>query len=307
MTHQSLLFCTRTYEYLAQELLALGGFEPGKIERKTFPDGEYYRRIVNQVSGRDVILLGGTVSDSDTLEIYDLACAAVKYGARTLTLVIPWFGYSTMERATKPGEVVMAKSRARLLSSIPMASLSNRILMVDLHSEGIPHYFEGNLTTVHIYAKPLILDLARELGGNDFVMACTDAGRAKWVESLANDLGVHASFVFKRRISGEETEVTGVSAQVKDKAVVIYDDMIRTGGSLMGAARAYKAAGARSISAITTHGVFPGDAWERLQASGLFDTVASTNTHPNVLRVASAGARVVSIAPILAPYLMEIV
>src|SRR5204862_2695515 len=135
---------------LRQAIIACKGFEPGDIERDSFPDGETYNRITSGVKGRDVILVGGTISDTDTMEVYDLGCALVKYGAQSLTLVVPFYGYSTMERAVKGGEVVKAKTRARLLSNIPSAREGNRVFMVDLHSEGIPHYFEGNITTEHL-------------------------------------------------------------------------------------------------------------------------------------------------------------
>src|SRR5690606_30644397 len=122
----------------------------------------------------EVVLIGGTISDYDTLEIFDLACALVKYGTKNLTIIIPYYGYSTMERAVKSGEVVKAKTRARLFSIIPDASVSNKIVLIDLHSEGIPHYFEGTLRPVHLYAKEVILEAVGELGKeSDFVLACT--------------------------------------------------------------------------------------------------------------------------------------
>ncbi|MBI3271750.1 MAG: ribose-phosphate pyrophosphokinase, partial [Planctomycetes bacterium] len=251
------VFSTRSYSEMGKDVCRLGSFEAGEIETKTFPDGERYQRLLTSVIGRDVVLLGGTIADEDTLEIFDLACALVKHGAHTLSLFIPYFGYSTMERATRAGEVITAKARARLLSSIPAAASGNRVVLLDLHSEGIPQYFEGALRPVHLYAKPIVLAAAHRLGGREFVLGCTDAGRAKWVESLANDLGVPAAFVFKRRRDAESTEVTAVSAQVAGKPVVVYDDMIRTGGSLLSAARAYLDAGAREISAVATHGLFP--------------------------------------------------
>lgn len=295
---------------MAEAVCRLGGFTRGTIERVEFPDGEHYRRLVEDVAERRVVLLAGTVSDADTLELFDLACAAVKYGARALALVIPFYGYSTMERAVKPGEVVTAKTRARLLSAIPSAAEGgNRIVLLDLHSEGIPHYFEGAARPVHLYAKPLIKQAVNELTDGEFVLACTDAGRAKWVESLANDMGVRAAFVFKRRLSGSETQVSAVSAQVEGQHVVIYDDMIRTGGSLREAARAYRDAGARRISAITTHGLFPGDALAKLHASGLFDQVVSTDSHPRAAELAAGRSdgylRIVSVAGLLADYLKE--
>jgi ribose-phosphate pyrophosphokinase len=299
------VFSTRSYGYFAADLCRLGGFAGGEIEVKSFPDGERYQRVVTPVEDRSVVLVGGTISDADTLELYDLACAIVKFGARRLTLVIPYFGYSTMERATKWGEVVTAKTRARLLSAIPLAHSGNRVLLLDLHSEGIPYYFEGGLTPTHVYGKPLILEAARELGGEDFVIASTDAGRAKWVESLANDLRVPAAFVLKRRVSGSETRLTAVSAAVEGKAVIIYDDMIRTGGSLIQAARAYREAGAKSLYAVTTHGLFPAESLAKIRAAGLFERVVATDSHPRARELRSEFLTVLSGASLFTSHLRD--
>jgi ribose-phosphate pyrophosphokinase len=295
-----IVFAIEHYEQMAGELARLAGARAGKIERDRFPDGEHYLCVVDEVNDADVVLVGGTFDHDATLELYDLACAIVESGASTLTLVVPYFGYSTMERAVRQGESVMAKNRARMLSSIPRAKLGNQILLLDLHSEGIPHYFEGTIRPFHVYAKPVIQQLARELAGDSFVLGSTDAGRAKWVESLANDLHVPAAFVFKRRTSGETTEVMAVSASLKGETVVIYDDMIRTGSSLMNAARAYREAGAGRLIAIATHGVFPGNAAERIMESGLFAQIAVTDSHPNA---GKDGVIVRGVAGLFAPYL----
>lgn len=295
------VLCTERYAYLREAICRFDGFVPADVERRTFPDGERYLRILDDHQGTDAILLGGTVDEADTLEIYDLACALVHQGVHTLTLVMPWFGYQTMERAVKPGEVVTAKTRARLLSSIPLAGSGNRILLVDLHSEGITQYFSGSLRPSHLYAKAIVLDLIRELGGDDFILGATDAGRAKWVESLANDLGIDAAFVFKRRVSGDKTEVTALAADVTGKRVVIYDDMIRTGGSLLGAAQAFLDSGATDIAAVCTHAVLPGDALGRIEGSGLLRALACTDAHPRALELGpSSFLRVESIAGLLA-------
>ena len=288
MTEKFLLFSTRSYAYLKDEVLQNNAhFEEGKIEQKTFPDGEHYYRILANVEYREVVLIGGTISDQETLEIYDLACGLVEGGVKKLNIVIPFFAYSTMERATKSGEIVTAKTRTRLFSAIPQAYFGNRLIFIDLHAEGIPHYLEGATRSVHIYAKPIIMEIAKKLAGESFVMASTDAGRAKWVESLANDIGVEAAFVYKRRLSGSDTRLTGVNADVKGKKVVIYDDMIRTGGSLLQAAKAYKEAGAEKIYVIATHGILPEGATKKLKDSNLIEKIVVTNTHPNALRQAS--------------------
>ena len=298
------LVSTERYEELGEEIAGAGDFDLGIIERKVFPDDERYRRIETDCARRDVVLVGGTVDDIDTLEIYDLASGLVHLGAHTLTLVLPWFGYQTMERASKPGEIVAAKNRARLLSSIPTAGSGNRAVLLDLHSEGIPHYFEGNVRPVQLHARSVVLQAIRDFGGEDFVLGATDAGRAKWVESLANDLLVDAAFVFKRRLSDTQTEVTALAADVEERAVVIYDDMIRTGGSLISAARSYKDAGASDVYAVCTHGVFANGALEKLRDSGVFEGIACTNTRPHVQVLADGDfLRVYSVADLIAQYL----
>jgi ribose-phosphate pyrophosphokinase len=298
-----MIFSTKSYDYLAGELAAATHIERGAIERDEFPDGEHYLRVATDVADRNTILVGGTISDGDTLELYDLACALVENGAATLQVVVPWFGYATMDRAVKPGEGVTAKTRARLLSSIP-PTRRNEVLLLDIHSEGIPHYFEGAIHPVHVYGKGVIERLARELGGSgDFVIGSTDAGRAKWVESLARDLGVAAAFVYKRRRGPESTDVTAVSTRLNGETVIIYDDMIRTGTSLMNAARAYREAGAGKLIALATHGVFPGDAFARIAASGLFAAVATTNSHPRAVALAGEGLIVRSCEELFVPHL----
>ncbi|WP_375561477.1 ribose-phosphate diphosphokinase [Bernardetia sp. OM2101] len=287
MKEQILVFSTQKYTYFQEAFVKKENiFEKGELEHKLFPDGESYYRILSKIQSREVVLIGGTVSEQDTMELYDLASGLVDEGVKKLTIIIPFYGYSTMERTVKSGEIVTAKTRARLLSAIPQSYLGNRIVMVDLHVSGLQYYFERGVHTVHLYAKPLILEAARKLGGTDFVLASADAGRAKWVESLAFDLGVDAAFVYKRRSSGSDTEITGINADVNGKKVVLYDDMIRTGGSLVNAAKVYKEAGAKEIYVVATHGVFPNGSVKRLEDSKLIEKIIVTDTHPNAKEAA---------------------
>ena len=298
MTMSPIVFSIPEYDGLRDALVAGLDAQCGYVERDVFPDGERYQRLGVPVQGRDVVIVGGTHSDRATLTLFDLACATAKLGARRLTLIVPYFGYSTMERAVRAGEVVTAKTRARLLSAIPSASYGNCVLMLDLHSEGIPHYFESGVTAIHVYGKEALIPVMQSLGGDDFVLGSTDSGRAKWVESLANEMEVDVALILKRRLSGTETRVTALNAEVTGRNVVIYDDMIRSGGSLLGAAQTYKDAGAARIFAVCTHGVFTPGAYERLRDSGLFETIVATDSHPNAIAHAADGLQLVPTAPL---------
>lgn len=307
---RQMIFAISSYGEIADEIVvALKSLrrdsERGEIETRTFADGERYMRIRSTVRGHDAVLIGGTVDDRSTLDVFDLACGLVAEGCRSLKIVIPFFGYSTMERAVKPGEVVTAKTRARILSAVPNAPFGNEVWLLDLHSEGIPFYFEGPVKTRHLYAKSLILDEAKHLAaGEAFLLGAPDAGRAKWVESLANDLSVPAAFVFKRRQDDGSVKLTGVNLPIQGVHVVLYDDMIRTGGSILQAASAYRDAGAKKISLIATHGLFSGEAHTKLLRSGLFDSVSVTDSHPNAkLATASGAIRLLKTAPLLAKHL----
>ncbi|ETX07793.1 MAG: hypothetical protein ETSY2_09170 [Candidatus Entotheonella gemina] len=325
-----LIFSTTHYDALRRMMEQSGDFEPGQVERKQFPDGERYHRLGSDVYDRDVVLLSGTIDSDETMELFHMANAIVDYGARRLNLVIPYFGYATMERAVKPHEAVKAKYNARLLSAIPPAAFGNRFFFVDLHSEGIPHYMEGAAQTVHIYAKPIVLQAAEALvteranplampgsrdgsGETPCVMASTDAGRAKWVESLAKELGLPPAFAYKRRLSGESTETLGIGgASVTGALVIIYDDMIRTGGSIRQAAAAYMAAGAHGVAVICTHGLFPGDTLQTLQRAQwqgqpLLRKIICTDTHPRVHALPQDNDFLVvkSVGPLLAQYVRQ--
>lgn len=306
-----IVFSIPSYREMADEIVAAlsaKGTKPerGIVETRTFADGERYMRIQTPVRGLDAVLIGGTVDDGSTLDIFDLACGLVAEGCRSLKIVIPFFGYSTMERAVKIGEVVTAKTRARILSAVPNAPFGNEVWMLDLHSEGIPFYFEGPVKTRHLYAKSLVLEEAKRIAGRDpFLLGAPDAGRAKWVESLANDLGVSAAFVFKRRQEDGTVKLTGVNLPIQGTHVILYDDMIRTGGSILQAAQAYRDAGANRISLIATHGLFSEKADVRLLASGLFDAIAVTDSHPNSRKVNSSKIRILNSAPLIAAYLTD--
>ena len=298
---KKLLFTISSYEYMLPRFLEAGDFEVGAIERKTFPDGERYLRLVAESWGRDVVLLGGTPTDLDALEVYDLGYAISRAGAHSLALVMPYFGYATMERAVRPGEVVTAKTRARLISAIPPCDGGQRVFLFDLHTDGIEFYFDDSHVTHHLYGAPLITKLIRRhMGDRPFVLGATDAGRAKWVQSLALGLGVEPAFVYKRRDpESGSLGITGINADVRGREVVVYDDMIRTGSSLLQAGRAYLAAGASAVHAVASHLVLPHGSIEALRSAGVFQSILGTDSHPGSRALDGTPGAVASVAPLM--------
>lgn len=305
------LYSTVSSQPFALRLANVLGTALAPVERQHFPDGEDYLRFAIDsrlgLLGQDVVLVAATESGKSIDEIYRLGCAAVKHGAQTLVLVIPYFGYSTMERAVKPGEVVTAKTVARQLSAIPRATHGTWAVLMDLHSSGIVYYFEGDIVTLELYAEPKVVESIQGLRLPNLCLASTDMGRAKWVEALANRLNAPVALIHKKRVSGSETKINAVVGDVAGRNVVIYDDMIRTGGSLVQAAEAYVRAGAASVHAVATHLILPEGTVARLEASPLA-RIIGTDTHPNhQLVMGRPRFHVVSVADLFADVVRKLV
>lgn len=278
------LLSSKSYLPLKQNILKQSPlFQDINVETQTFPDGEHYYRLTEpeKIAGRPAVFICGTISDAAIMEAYNLSCVLVRESCSSLHLVIPYFGYSTMERAIKPGEAVTAKNIARLFSSIPLSAQGNYIYMIDLHSLGTQYYFEQNIHPIHLTTEPIIDRMIADLRQQNtkLVLASADMGRAKWIEKLSNRLGLEGAYIMKKRLSGSETVVEALNADVKGKDVLIFDDMIRSGGSIINAAKAYKSIGAEKIYVACVHGVFVADAIEKLKQSKLINGILCTNTH----------------------------
>jgi ribose-phosphate pyrophosphokinase len=305
------LLSTISSRPFAERLVGQLGVAIAEVERQDFPDGEHYLRLgladPFALLGRHLVIVGATDSSTSLEELYRLGATAVKDGIRSLILVIPYFGYSTMERAVRPGEAVTAKIIARQLSNIPRATRGNWVLLMDLHSAGIVHYFEGDTVALELYAESCLVPAIEQLNLPSLCLASTDMGRAKWVEKFANRLHAPVALIHKKRLSGSETRVAAVVGDVAGRDVVIFDDMIRSGSSLLQAAEAYTRAGAASVSAAATHLVLPAGSIERLEASPLV-RIIGTDTHPHY-RLVEGRPRfsVVSVAGLFADVVRKLI
>lgn len=295
------ILSSQKYAYLKQNILKQAEcFKNVEIETETFPDGEHYWKIVNpeQLRHKPAVYIAGTVDDESIFELYNLASTLVREQCSSLHIVIPYFGYSTMERAVKEGEVVTAKNIANLISSIPQAPLGNFVYMMDLHSLGTQYYFENTIHPVHLTSWNVIKNMLMQFG-KDVVLASTDMGRAKWIEKMGNELHLETAYIMKKRISGAKTEVVALNAEVKDKDIVIFDDMIRSGTSLIHAAEAYKNAGAKNIYVITVHGIFVSGAMDKLKSCGAIKKILCTNTHVNAQNMKDEFVKVYDISEVI--------
>ena len=289
--NKTFIFSTEKYQALANDVYSKlklhPDFSPGKIECKLFPDGEVYTNILeDELEHSNCILIAGSTDDNNFLELYDIAYQLTKMGCNSLKIFIPYFAYSTMERGYK-GECVKAKTRIDILSSLPKPAHGLEFYFFDLHTEGLPYYFKSDVIVHHIYCRSIIKEMVQNIQNRHtdlekYVIGSTDAGRAKQVEKLANSLGLESAFVYKNRISGSETKVTGINADVKDKIVIIYDDMIRSGSSIIKAVEAYKGKGAKKVYVTTSHGVFPNGAIEKLIGNKDIEEIYCLNTHSKV-------------------------
>ena len=297
------ILASQSYNYLKKNLLKTKKFHNLDIESKTFPDGEHYLRIQNpkQISGKPAVYICGTTDDAAILEAYNVACTLVQEGCQSLHLVIPYFGYSTMERAVISGEIVSAKNIARLFSSIPLSAIGNYIYLVDLHSIGTQYYFEQNIHPVHLTTDPIIDKMINDIRRNrkNVVLASADMGRAKWIEKISSRLNMCSGFIMKKRVSGVETEVIALNADVKNKDVILFDDMIRSGSSIIHAAEAYKSIGAKDIYVVCVHGVFTDGAIDRLQKSGIIKAIYCTNTHAKTQLIQDKFVKVYDVSDII--------
>lgn len=292
------LLSSKNYDYLKHNFIKLNSnFEEIKIATEQFPDGEHYWRIENcaKIKGKPAVYICGTVNDEAIFELYNIASTLVREQCSSLHLVLPYFGYSTMERAVKEGEIVTAKNIACLLSSIPLSPQGNFIYMMDLHSLGTQYYFEKSLHPIHLTSWNVIKQMIADCGSN-VVLASTDMGRAKWVEKMGNQIGLNTAYIMKKRISGSETVVEALNADVQGRDVIIFDDMIRSGSSIIKAAEAYKNAGAKDIYVAVVHGVFVNGAIEKMQSCKLIKHVLCTNTHINALKYQSDFVKVYDIS-----------
>lgn len=267
--------------------------------KKQFADGEVYHAFPDDVSGKEVIIIGATHSDAAHQELLDLIAGSRYMNAKSVNVVVPFLGYSTMEQA-KPDvyEIPKGVTRTRQI----FRARPDLVAFVDLHSEAVLHAHPGDIRTVHIHTNELVVRKIREIGLEDFVLVSPDYGRSKWVARLASQLGAPHTAADKDRFKMDRTMVGQVASGVKDKTAIIFDDMIRTGGTIIQTAERCRQAGARDAILMATHLILAGNARQKMQEHGIRKVIGS-DTYPGVEN--DGLLDVYSIAPLVATVLKK--
>lgn len=265
--------------------------------RKTFADGESYHAFPSAIAGKDLVIVGATHTESSYQELLDLIQGGRYWNAASINVIIPYLGYSTMERARPFSyEIPKGITRARQI----FRARPDIVAFVDLHSEAVLHAHAGEIRTHHIWTDSLVVEKIRSTGLTDYVLVSPDYGFSKRVARLASLLDCPHTAADKDRYDTDKTIVSQVSSVVKGKTAIICDDMIRTGGSIIQTAERCLDAGAIDVVVMATHLVLAGDAVKKFRESSV-NRIIGSDSYPG--RVSDDLVDVYSVAPLIAQIL----
>ena len=241
-----------------------------------FSNDETFAKIKENVRRREVFIIQPTCCpvNDNLMELLIIMDACVRASARSITAVVPYFGYARSDKKDQPRVPITAKLVADLIA----VAGADRIITMDLHSEQIQGFF--NIPVDHLYAAPVILDHIRSLDLKDYVIVAPDVGSAKRARGIAKRIDADLAIIDKRRVENiDMTEVLTVIGDVQNKNCVILDDLIDTGGTLVKGAKMLVNEGAKDIYAVATHAVLSGPAVEFIEGS-VIKELAVTDTIP---------------------------
>lgn len=295
----SYLFSTRTSKILSENIAQYYGQDLGKINFQEFSDGEFEPVLDQSVRGGRVFLIGSTFPPADNLlELLLMIDAAKRASAKSVTVVIPYFGLARQDRKDKPRAPIGAKLVANLLT----AAGATRIMTMDLHADQIQGFFE--IPVDHLYASSIFVDYIQSLHLDNLTIASPDMGGAKRAKNYAGHLGAEVVIAYKERKKANVVEEMFLIGDVNNKNVILIDDMIDTAGTLCKAADLLMNNGAKSVRAMATHPVLSGNAYVNIQNSQLQEVIV-TDTIP-VKENLSSKIKVLSCAPLFADVMKSV-
>ncbi|MFH1347783.1 MAG: ribose-phosphate pyrophosphokinase [Candidatus Margulisiibacteriota bacterium] len=269
---------------------------PGKIKISRFACGEIYARVLENIRGHDCVIIQ-TCShkvNEDLMELFIIIDAMKRASAKTITAVIPHFGYARQDRKAASREPISGRLVANLLE----VAGADRVVTMDLHSDQIQGYF--NIPVDTLTAMPLFSSYLKKKKLEDMVVVAPDTGRAKVAKKLADRIGARLAILHKVRGGHHQSEVTHVVGYVKDKTVILTDDMIDTAGTITSGVEALRKKGCKKdIYVAATHALLSGPAVERMKKAN-FKEVIVTDSFPIPEEKKFKGLTIISAAELLA-------
>ncbi len=290
------IFSGNSNRPLAQEICRYLKRPLSEAEVRDFADGETWVKINENIRGHDVFVIQSTNSPArNNMELLIMLDAIRRASPRRVTAVIPYFGYARQDRKDQPRVPITAKLMANLITTAG----ADRVLTMDLHSPQIQGFFDVPFD--HLFASPVFVENVKSNFPSDVVVVAPDIGSVKMARAYATRLEAPLALIDKRRPRHDEIEVMNVIGDVKGKNVVIFDDIISTGGTLVKAAKALKERGALEIMACVTHAVFADSVFGKLNDSEIGRLVVTNTVHhdPGVLGSRTDRVDVLSVARIL--------
>jgi ribose-phosphate pyrophosphokinase len=258
---------------LANDIAQHLGMNVGKADIKRFSDGEISVQIKESIRGRDVFIVQPTSAptNDNLMELLIMTDALRRASANKITAIIPYFGYARQDRKAAPRVPITAK----LVSNLIEKAGIDRVVTMDLHAGQIQGFFD--IPVDNLYGSILFKEFIEKKGLKNPIIASPDVGGVARARYFAERLGLDMVIIDKRREKANHSEVMNIIGDVKDKDVILIDDMIDTAGTMTHGANALKSKGANSVMACATHGVLSGPAFERIENSEL-DELVITNT-----------------------------
>jgi len=273
----------------------------GEIMVGRFSEGEIRIKIDEDVRGQDVFLIQPTCPpvNDNVMELLIILDALKRASARRITAVLPYYGYARQDRKDQPRVPITAK----LLANVITVAGAHRILTMDLHAQQIQGFFD--IPVDHLYAFPVICSYFRKKNLKDLTVVSPDVGGIKMARAYAKGLNADLAIVDKRRSGPNDVEAMNLIGEVKGRTVLIPDDMIATGGSLVEAVNALVKFGAKDIYASCTHAILSGNAVEKLGKSVLKEIVI-TDTIPLPREKRIPKIKILPVGPLLGEAILRI-
>jgi len=271
------IFTGNSNRPLAEEICNSIGMPLGEATVTSFPDGESFVKINENVRGQDVFIVQSTCTPTNhhLMELLIMIDAARRASANRITAVLPFYGYARQDRKDQPRVPITAK----LVANIIVAAGATRILTMDLHSQQIQGFFD--IPVDHLFASPVFFDHVEKIKmkSDNIVVVSPDVGGTKMAAAYASMMGAQLGMVWKKRTSATTVESVNIVGDVKGRDVLLVDDITETAGTLVNAAKLMRANGALSVRAAVSHSLLSDMAYERLR-EGHIDELITTNSIP---------------------------